>query len=43
MYGGHSMKLTTIPTNEYRDLIIGLVVLVLTVLIWAIALAPAAI
>ena len=37
------MKHTSVSPDEYRDLIIGLVVLLLTVMTWAIALAPAAI
>ena len=37
------MKHSAVYANQYRDLIIGLVVLLLTVMIWAIALAPAAI
>lgn len=37
------MKRSTWLPNEYRDLIIGLLALLLTLLIWAVVLAPVAV
>ena len=37
------MKYTAVSADQYRDLVIGLVVFLLTIMIWAIALAPAAV
>lgn len=40
---GVDMKRSTWLPNEYRDLIIGLLALLLTLLIWAVVLAPVAV